>query len=230
MRKSFLSLIGSLLIFTVFAKQHADSRKEMQVEGSIVSISHKSPLKDELIIFKSTKTLNKYEVFSDESGKFSVLLPVGDKYRIYVLGAQDSTAASVIDIPENLNSKNPFFVSLEFEPVKVFILRDVEFDYAKADINPESYKALDDLVKYLERKIKLKIEIGLHTDNIGRESKNHELSVARAKAVVEYLISKGIEKKRLSSNGYGSHQPVADNTTEEGRGQNRRTEVKILNL
>ena len=202
----------------------------MQVDGSIVSISKKSPLKDELVIFRSTKTLNRYEVFSDENGKFSIQLPAGDKYRIYVMGAQDSAAASVIEIPENLNSKNPFFVHLQYEPVKVFILRDVDFEYGKEDINPDSYKALDELDKYLERKEKLKIEIGVHTDNIGRESKNHELSEARAKAVVKYLISKGIEKKRLSSNGYGSRQPVADNTTEEGREQNRRTEVKILNL
>jgi outer membrane protein OmpA-like peptidoglycan-associated protein len=222
MRKLLLLFICSLSLFITSAQN------EMRIEGTILSISHKRPLKDELIIFRSTKTLNKYEAFSDENGKFSTQVPLGDRYRVYIMAAQDSAATSVINLPEKSSSSNPFLIQLQFEPAKVFILRDVSFEFDKAELTPDSYIALDDLLTYLERKAALKVEIGGHTDNIGRESKNHELSVLRAKAVAEYLISKGIAKKRISSNGYGSRQPIADNNTEAGREQNRRTEVKIL--
>jgi outer membrane protein OmpA-like peptidoglycan-associated protein len=225
MRKILVSFICSLALFTASAQND-----QMRIEGTILSISHKRPLKDELIIFRSTKSFIKYEAFSGEDGKFSTQLPVGDRYRVYIMGAQDSAASSVISIPEKINSSNPFLLQLQFEPVKVFILRDVNFEFDKAELTADSYKALGDLTSYLERKATLKVEIGGHTDNIGRESKNRELSTARAKAVADYLFSKGIPKKRLSAQGYGSREPIADNSTESGREQNRRIEVKILNL
>lgn len=72
------------------------------------------------------------------------------------------------------------------------------------------------------------IRIAGHTDNIGSNIYNEELSARRAEAVVNYLIDKGISPERLEFKGYGSRQPVADNTTEEGRAKNRRTELEII--
>jgi outer membrane protein OmpA-like peptidoglycan-associated protein len=74
----------------------------------------------------------------------------------------------------------------------------------------------------------LKIEISGHTDNVGDAEYNQRLSVARAKAVVDYLISKGIDSSRLSYVGYGFSKPIAPNDTEEGRRLNRRSEFKII--
>ena len=74
----------------------------------------------------------------------------------------------------------------------------------------------------------LKIELSGHTDNVGSASYNQKLSESRAKSVVDYLIGKGIATTRLVYKGYGFSQPVADNKTEEGRQQNRRTEFKVL--
>ena len=147
------------------------------------------------------------------------------------MGFKDSTSYNILDIPAlgpNAFYKTPFTVNLEFDPPKTFILDNVEFDFGKATLRPESYKALDELVDYLHRKSDDKIEIGGHTDNIGSEAKNKILSLERAKSIVAYLISKGIDPARLSAKGYGSMEPIEDNKTEAGRQKNRRSEVKIL--
>lgn len=86
----------------------------------------------------------------------------------------------------------------------------------------------DDLVEYLKRKPKVRIEIGGHTDNVGIDAKNKILSLERAKSIVAYLIAKGINETRVEANGYGAEEPIEENDTEEGRQKNRRTEVKIL--
>jgi outer membrane protein OmpA-like peptidoglycan-associated protein len=74
----------------------------------------------------------------------------------------------------------------------------------------------------------LKIEISGHTDSIGKAPDNLKLSQSRAKAVVDYLVSKKIAATRLTSKGFGSTKPVAPNKTEEGRAMNRRTEMKVI--
>ena len=84
------------------------------------------------------------------------------------------------------------------------------------------------MVKLLNENPTIKIEISGHTDNVGTPSDNIILSNNRAKAVVNYLVSKGIGTQRLTYKGYGETQPVADNKTEEGRAMNRRTEMKVI--
>ena len=76
----------------------------------------------------------------------------------------------------------------------------------------------------------MRIEVQGHTDNRGSESYNKRLSEERAKAVVDYLVRKGVSPKRMEFKGYGSSQPIDDNETDEGRAQNRRVAFKILDL
>jgi outer membrane protein OmpA-like peptidoglycan-associated protein len=76
----------------------------------------------------------------------------------------------------------------------------------------------------------VKIQLEGHTDNVGTAADNQKLSENRAKAVVAYLTGKGVAPARLMAKGFGATRPVADNKTEEGRAQNRRTELKILSL
>ena len=228
----FLVVLNSVII-TAKAQSTppANLPKDAKVEGSIVSMNDKAPLNNELIVFKSKKNTNEYQAISDASGKFSTRLPAGDKYDIYVMGFQDSSSYNVLDIPAlpaNSFYKKPFTVNLEFEPAKTFVLDNVEFDFGKAILRLESYNALDNLVEYLNRKSTERIEIGGYTDNIGSDEKNIVLSLDRAKAIVAYLVSKGISNDRLVAKGYGAEDPIEDNSTEEGRQKNRRTEVKIL--
>jgi outer membrane protein OmpA-like peptidoglycan-associated protein len=84
------------------------------------------------------------------------------------------------------------------------------------------------LVQFLMKTPNVRIQINGHTDNVGSETDNMILSEQRAKSVVDYLTSKGIDSKRMLYKGFGSSQPIADNQTEEGRAKNRRTEMVIL--
>ncbi|HNU16063.1 MAG TPA: OmpA family protein, partial [Chitinophagaceae bacterium] len=95
-------------------------------------------------------------------------------------------------------------------------------------LNPASQAELDILVQLLTENPSVKIEIGGHTDNVGKPSDNLILSNNRAKAVVNYLVSKNIPAQRLLAKGYGETKPIADNKTEEGKAQNRRTEMKVI--
>jgi len=108
------------------------------------------------------------------------------------------------------------------------VLKNIFFDYAKATLRSESFAELDRLLKLLNDFPTMRIEISGHTDNQGSLTTNEKLSAARAKAVVDYLIAKGISASRLESAGYAFKQPIASNDTEEGRQQNRRVEFKVL--
>lgn len=106
-----------------------------------------------------------------------------------------------------------------------FIALYLNFDTGKATIRPDSKKALDDVATALSSAPNLKIEIGGHTDNVGKADANRVLSEARAQSVLKALAERGIATNRLTAKGYGQDKPVADNTTEDGRAKNRRVEL-----
>ena len=107
------------------------------------------------------------------------------------------------------------------------ILNNIFFDTNKFNLLPQSKVELQELINFLTINLQTSIEIGGHTDNIGDEKLNLNLSENRAKTVFNYLVANKITPSRLSFKGYGKSKPVADNTTEEGRKNNRRTEFKI---
>lgn len=111
---------------------------------------------------------------------------------------------------------------------QVVNLKNIYFDHDKAEFLPRSYQELDKLADRMQEHPGMMIEIQGHTDNVGTAEYNRELSVNRAKAVVDYLIAKGIDPDRLRYKGYGSTTPVASNATEYGRQMNRRVEFLIL--
>ncbi len=121
-------------------------------------------------------------------------------------------------------------LEIKKEEIKVgetFQLNNVLFEFNKWDLLPESFEELNIVVKLLTDNPKVEIEVSGHTDNIGSEKYNLELSDKRAASVKNYLVSKGIDAKRITSKGYGKSKPIAENTTELGREQNRRVEFTI---
>ena len=105
---------------------------------------------------------------------------------------------------------------------------DAFFDFDKADLKPEGKAKLDDLAdKVKGLTLEVVIAVG-HTDAKGTDAYNQKLSVKRAEAVKAYLVSKGIEKNRVYTEGKGEKQPVADNKTKEGRAKNRRVEIEVV--
>ncbi len=117
---------------------------------------------------------------------------------------------------------------LKAEKGSKIVLRNVFFDSGSDALRNESRAELDDLVAILKQYPKLRVQIAGHTDNIGDAGANLSLSEKRAKSVVAYLVGKGIPAARLEAVGYGETQPIAPNSSEDGRQQNRRTEFEIL--
>lgn len=120
-------------------------------------------------------------------------------------------------------------VSAEVPEVgEVILLENLYFAFDKSEVLQQSYNELVKLKELLERNPGMTIELRGHTDNLGTVEHNQRLSESRAKAVVDHLVSMGIDKSRLSWKGFGKSEPVADNSTAAGRQKNRRVEYKVL--
>jgi outer membrane protein OmpA-like peptidoglycan-associated protein len=111
---------------------------------------------------------------------------------------------------------------------KPVILKNVFFDFDQSTLLPASFKELNVLVNYLQAHAEYRIAITGHTDSKGSDAYNERLSAERALAVGNYLMQHGISQKRISTTGKGSIQPIADNSTDWGREQNRRVEFLIF--
>jgi len=234
MKQCFYLLLITLLPFAGFSQTPATDMnlpKDATVNVTIADAKSGKMLNNEIVVFRSSANGREYQGLSDSTGKFSLRLPAGAKYEIFILGFSDSTSYNVLDIPAlkgNQYFKTPFKVDIQFEAPKSFVLDNCTFETGKAELKPESYTVLDELVEYLKRKDDEKIEVGGHTDNVGKADANMVLSQNRANTVRAYLLMKGVAPERVTAKGYGMSQPIAENDTAEGRSLNRRTEVKIL--
>ena len=111
---------------------------------------------------------------------------------------------------------------------KVTFAADVLFDFDKAVIKPEGKSKLDD-ISNKAKGVNLEVVIAIgHADSIGSDAYNQRLSVRRAESVKAYMVSKGIEPNRVYTEGKGEKQPVANNSTADGRAKNRRTEIEVI--
>jgi len=226
MKIIFLSFILFILTNNLISQKIVPT-EDMALVNVTVSNYSKKPLIGENISFLSQKNKKQYSVVSDKEGKAQLLLPEGDVYDIKYRDFTEQKAYSSIKIPQQPGTFT-YDLVIKFEPAKIFTLEDVHFETGKATLTPDSYKALNDLVEALKAKQTMVIEIAGHTDNVGSHETNLKLSQDRAVAVKNYLISKGINKERVTAKGYADSLPIASNDTEEGKAKNRRTEVRII--
>jgi outer membrane protein OmpA-like peptidoglycan-associated protein/Tol biopolymer transport system component len=208
--------------------------KEAQLtilKGVITDAMTKKPLEATIELVDNTKNMVVATFTSNSAtGKYLVSLPAGRNYGIAVKKDGYLFHSENFDIPATAAFQE-VTKDVELKNVAVgskIILKNIFFDFDKATLRPESTNELERLTKLLQDVPTLKIEIGGHTDSKGADDYNKKLSDNRAKAVVTYLIGKGIAADRLTSAGYGEEQPIATNDTDEGRQMNRRTEFKIL--
>jgi len=172
--------------------------------------------------------LNEVDKCPNEKGVAPDGCPVHDK-------DGDGIADEVDKCPDQPETKNGFQDAdgcpdeLPKEVAKFAgVIKGIQFDFGKATIRKESNKVLDDAIKVLKQYEELRIMISGHTDNVGDAQKNVELSQERANSVKEYMVGKGIAAGRIETRGAGPNEPVADNSTDKGRQDNRRIEFKLL--
>jgi K(+)-stimulated pyrophosphate-energized sodium pump len=104
---------------------------------------------------------------------------------------------------------------------------DLRFDTGSSNLRPESQEQLNNIAADLTAYPDIRVKVGGYTDNVGSAERNLQLSQARANSVVAELVRKGISPDRLTAEGYGQQNPIADNSTAEGRAQNRRVSVNV---
>lgn len=167
------------------------------------------------------------------NGEFLVCIPTNNSYALNVNKTGYLFFSENFDLVGVHSETEPYHKDIPLKNISVgeiVVLKNVFFDTDKFDLKAESILELNKLVDLLKQNKSIKIEIGGHTDNQGSQAHNKTLSQNRAKAVYEYLISKNIDKSRLTYQGYGIENPIATNDTPEGRALNRRTEFKIIEL
>ena len=168
-----------------------------------------------------------------ETGSYKLLLPAGEQYGIraeaegYIAENQNIDLRNVPD-GEHVMKSTLVLKLVPIEEKMVITLNNVFFDFDKAILKRESKPELDRLIKLMQERASMIIEIAGHTDNIGTETYNIALSKRRAQAVFTYLESGNVGKERMSIVFHGESMPATGNDTSEGRSKNRRVEFKIV--
>lgn len=221
---------GGLDICTFQLRDDIRAAKTLWVKGRVYDNKTKNglPSSVELTDVDSRRLISKLQ--TDEDGNYLITLPEGKDYIFNV------NRKGYLFYSDNFsllkNTPDSFFVKdIPLQPIEagaVIVLKNIFFDVNKWELKPASLIELNKLVALLSENPKLTIQISGHTDNVGKDADNLALSLNRAKAVTAYLMSKGIEGKRLTSKGFGATKPVASNDTEEGKSQNRRTELNVI--
>ncbi len=220
-------------------------KKTINLRGRVADANSFRALKADVEIFSVTSKTNIASLVSkEEDGSYATTLLLGHDYEI--TAKADGYRMSEYTLSVNENEKRDLLIldlfldplllagdtaKANIEDVRVgekIVLNNIFYDFDRATLRPESVEELNRLVKLMKDIPTLKIEISSHTDNVGSDEYNMELSEARAESVVTYLIKSGIHKDRLVAKGYGETDPIATNTTDEGRQMNRRTEFKVL--
>lgn len=221
---------GGLDIYSFELREDVRPYKTSWVKGRVFDkkTTKGLPSAVELTDLETKQLISKVQ--TDELGNYLITLPVGKDYAFNVnrkgyLFYSDNFLMSNRS-PDSVYEKN-----IPLQPIEAnatIVLKNIFFDVNKFELKPESQVELDNVVQLLNDNPDLKIEIGGHTDNVGKPADNLILSNNRAKAVITYLINKNIAAQRLTAKGYGETKPVAGNKTDEGRALNRRTEMKVV--
>ncbi|HWH63443.1 MAG TPA: OmpA family protein [Ginsengibacter sp.] len=221
---------GGLDIYTFQLRQDIRPFKTLWVKGQVYDKKTKEglPSSVELTDISTRQLISKLQ--TDEDGNYLVTLPVGKDYAFNV----KRKGYLFYSENYNLSATSPdstFFADIPLQPIEAsahIILKNVFFDTKRTELKPESITELDNVVRLMNENPTIKILISGYTDNVGKPADNLALSKGRAVAVVNYLLNKGVKNERLSFKGMGEANPVADNTTEEGKALNRRTELTIV--
>ncbi len=212
--------------------------KELQVRsrGNIVSgvvadSRSKKPLQADVELF-DLKTTEKISVFKSDSvnGHYLIVVPGKSEYALHV-AEPGYLFYSLHFNYEEKDQDQPVTIDIALQPIvknAMTVLNNIFFDFNKSEIKPRSFSELDEVVRFLKENPKIKVEISGHTDNVGNENYNQQLSLKRAQSVVNYFSSKGIAVARLTQVGYGSKKPIKPNDSEINRQVNRRIEFKIV--
>lgn len=211
-------------------------KKKMKfATGKIVDATTNQPIQATIDVFSIETNEMVFRSVSDKkTGDFITCVPENEEYGVNV------SKKGYLFYSDNFVAKKPMKIKnsgkvgendVELDKIEVgkkITLRNIFFDFDKATLKKQSFIELNHVVQFMKENPTVKIQLSGHTDYKGSAEYNMTLSTDRAKAALEYLAKKGVPRTRMEYKGYGKTQPIADNTTEEGRALNRRTEIMII--
>ena len=201
------------------------------LRGIVIDADTKQPIPGANIdLYDIVENIQLLSFESDDEGRFLLSLPSGRNY------GENINAPGYLFHSENFNIPDTATYQvieqvIELNKIAVgksIVLNNIFFDFDKATLKPESIMELDKVYDLMVANPEMKVELSGHTDNKGTAAYNKNLSMQRAQVVMNYLLKKGINKKRMKAVGYGFDRPIDTNETDEGRAHNRRTEFTII--
>jgi outer membrane protein OmpA-like peptidoglycan-associated protein/tetratricopeptide (TPR) repeat protein len=221
---------AGLDLYTFKLRRDIQASKTLWVNGNVFDINTKQGLPCTITLTELNSAKQISNIQTDETGNFLITLPTNKNYSLNInrkgyLFYSDNF--SLID-----NKIDSFFnLKIPLQPIEkgaAVILKNIFFDSNSDLLKKESEIELDKFVSLLNENPNLKIQVNGHTDNVGKKIDNQKLSLNRANAVVKYFVSKGIKAIRLTAVGFGDTKPIADNHSEQGKNNNRRTEINVI--
>lgn len=218
---------------------YVDGTVYLQREGA----KDRTLVPNQLVVLQDERGQKLRETTTDAEGKFTFRLDSASTYSVvaerdgFFTARQRITTIGKMPKQEELKDDvteiaiPATLVLNQIVKEKAIVLENIFYDFDKADIRPDAAKELDKLVEILKDNPRISIELSSHTDERGSDTYNQNLSQRRAESAVEYIISKGISRDRITARGYGESRPVVPNAkTEEEHQRNRRTEFKVVDV
>lgn len=204
------------------------------LRGKVIDETSAAPLNATVTLVdnETGKVLSK--IYSDPvSGDFELNIPHGGNYGVTTESAGYLFNSINFSLPKfaEYQEIDTHIIMVRTEVGSKVVLRNIFFDVGKFNLKDQSISEIQKVQELLAKNPQLKVQINGHTDNTGDTGSNKSLSLKRANAVVDYLISKGVDPTKVSAKGYGSERPIVSNDDESGgREVNRRTEIEVVGL
>ena len=224
--------IGNEEIFRIRMTPEIKPEPVVVVSGNVYEAETTKPVKSEILVNKNDNTPFTKAEFDPETGEYRLILPLKEVYKITAQGEGYFPVSEEIDLSSEAGSKI-IRKNLYVLPIKAgqqIRLSNAMFTQSSAEVASVSFPELDRVVSAMNAYPKMEILLEGHTDNQGETQKNVKLSADRVEQVKKYLLSKGIDGKRIQTKAWGPARPIASNLTEQTRQKNRRVEFTILKI
>lgn len=225
---------GELDLYSFRLPKQIQPQKITYLKGIVFDAQSQNPLSAtfELIDLINGKQIA-YSNSDENDGSFLLTLPLGDDYLLNVSKSGYLFYSDQFVLQNSYDNQHPFLKNIALQKIAVnenAILKNIFFKTNESELQESSEIELSKLISFLKQNPNVHIEIQGHTDSVGQADYNQKLSTARAKSVYDFLIKHSIEDKRLTYKGFGDKNPIAENTNEAGRAQNRRTAFKVTQI
>lgn len=227
---SFDADLHHMDIFKVDLPKMLHQIPRILVSGTLYEAEFKLPLRGTVTLKNEKDETVAFCASNPRTGKYVISLEFGKSYHVFAEAFAHfkiEEKLALLDSNVQLEMTKDFAFTSFLDSAKVLSFDNIFFEFKSANIREESYESMDKIVALMKQQLSAKFRIEGHTDAIGSREYNQKLSERRAESIKNYLVSKGLNRLRFETKGYGKDKPVADNSTDEGRSKNRRVEFIV---